>query len=129
MLNIHDIAKLFGIKLLYLHDYATKHILGYQFPISLTRKLAGKSFYYEKYNYHLDTDISVIQHEFDIFCNNFYITKYKMTIREFFTQFYDRKINDLKSVNEILEIVYNLNDMRFINMYQVINNQKFYRHQ
>ena len=104
--NLHQLAKRFNFKSLYLYDIGTKNI-------SLVRKLGGRSFYYEKYGYTFKNDdkLQKIQTQFDNFCNTFN----------------NRESINPKEAHEIILFLYCHRNEDFCNMANILYKIKFYR--
>lgn len=126
--NIHTIAEILGYKKLMLFDSAKKNINGKEIPISLVRKLAGKSFFYEKYGYHLEVNISEIEKRFNNFCERD-LDKGLGSIRKYFEYIDNYRDQEIcKTLSGILDHIFNMSNNKALHeMYHTINDNIFYK--
>jgi len=127
--NLHLLAKSFGYKKLYLFDHALKDIGGKPLPISLVRKLAGKSFFYEKYGYHMEFDIKDIELNFNNFCDRQFDPKLNKTIRDYFALIDSDRNHNLSNIfTNVLNFIFGMqNNEPLFEMSWAIQAYPFYK--
>lgn len=130
MEDLHLLAGLFGFKELYLFDHAEKMVHGQTLPVSLIRKLAGKSYFYQKYGYKMKDDIKEIEQEFEDFClRKFNTNSDQITIRHYFS-FIDqyRTSSSSEIFTNVLNHIFSMPDNKALfEMQWAIKNYPFYK--
>lgn len=127
--DIHKLASLLGYKEIYLFDYAHKYIKNDKIPISLIRKLAGRSYFYEKYGYQLKDDVRDIEKKFEIFCGRNVNENMNKTIREYFQLVdSDRCGNLYNTLPGMLNYLLTMKDNKaFLDMVHMISDVPFFK--
>lgn len=136
MNDIHILGKILGFKQVYLYDHANKDIKGEKLPISLVRKLAGDSFFYEKYGYYMEDDINEIEDDifkieddFNNFCERNISDDLNITIRDYFELINHNRDHKLCDIfTGILNYIFNLPDNEALfKMNYMISHTPFYK--